>query len=71
MQFDFRMPKFGPRVFGKRKRYILFSHSLENLRKTAEYFGSHAFAPAETPWQQAADGNGAAATAATEPSATP
>ena len=50
MQFDFRMPKPGPRVFSKRKRYILFSHSLENLRKAAEYFGSHAFAPAETPW---------------------
>ena len=72
MQFDFRMPKFGPpQVFGKRKRYILFSHSVENMRKTAEYFGSHAYAPAEKPWQQAAaDGKGAAATVATEPSAT-
>ena len=55
MQFDFRMPKFGPpQAFGKRKRYILFSHSLKNLRKAAEYFGSHAFAPAEKPWPQAA-----------------
>ena len=72
MHFDFRMPKFGPpQVFGKRKRYILFSHSVENLRKTAEYFGSHAYAPAEKPWQQAAaDGKGAVATVATEPSAT-
>ncbi len=73
MHFDFRMPKYGPpQVFGKRKRYILFSHSLENLRKTAEYFGSHAFAPAEEPRPQtAANGNDVGATAATEPSATP
>ncbi len=73
MHFDFRMPKYGPpQPFGKRKRYILFSHLLENLRKTAEYFGSHAYAPAEEPWQHAAaDGKGATATAATEPSATP
>ena len=76
MQFDFRMPKFGPpQAFGERKRYILFSRSVTNLRRAAEYFGSHAFAPAEEPWPQApADGNGAAvttaATAATEPSAT-
>ena len=73
MQFDLRMPKFGPpQAFGKRKRYILFSHSLDNLRKTAEYFGSHAFAPAEKPWPKAAtNGKSAAATAETEPSATP
>jgi hypothetical protein len=73
MHFDFRMPKYGPpRVFGKRKRYILFSALPENLRKTAVYFGSHAFAPAEEPWPDAAaDGKSAAATAATEPSATP
>ena len=73
MQFDLRMPKFGPpQAFGKRKRYILFSHSLNNLRKTAEYFGSHAFAPAEKPWPQAATTEKRApATAETEPSATP
>ena len=71
MQFDFRMPEFGPpQRFGKRKRYVLFCHSLENLRKAAQYFGSHAFAPAEEPWPEAAaDGNGAAARVATEPSA--
>lgn len=51
MHFDFRMPKYGPpRVFTKRKRYILFSRSSENLRKTAVYFGSHPYAPAEEPW---------------------
>ena len=73
MQFDFRMLKFGPpQGFGERKRYILFSHSLTNIRRAAEYFGGHAFAPAEEPWPQAAaDSNGAAATAATEPSAIP
>jgi hypothetical protein len=42
------------------------------MRKAAEYFGSHAYAPAEEPWRHATvDGNGAAATVATEPSATP
>lgn len=54
MNFDFRMPKFGPpQVFGKRKRYILFTRSLENLQKTAEYFGSHTYAPAEDPSDEA------------------
>jgi hypothetical protein len=54
MLFDFRLPLFGPpQVFGKRKRYILFTRSLENLQKTAEYFGSHTYAPAEDPSDEA------------------
>jgi SAM-dependent methyltransferase len=48
--FDFRMPRYGKpwAVFGKNKRYVLFTRSVDNLQKIAQYFGNHPYAPAET-----------------------
>jgi len=49
MLFDFRMPRYGEpfAVFGRRKRYVLFTKSTDNLLRVAQYFGAHAYAPAE------------------------
>lgn len=49
MLFDFRMPQYGEpfAVFGRRKRYVLFTRSTDNLLLVARYFGTHPYAPAE------------------------
>jgi SAM-dependent methyltransferase len=49
MHVDFRVPHcaVGPR--GPRKRYILFSRSLEVMESVADWFGSHMYAPSEPP----------------------
>jgi SAM-dependent methyltransferase len=47
MLFDFRVPAIALGRFGRRKRYVLFTRSIQNLQNTAEYFGMHPFAPSE------------------------
>lgn len=47
MLFDFRLPVFGLSTIGRRKRYVLFTRSSDNMAKIAEYFGGHPYAPAE------------------------
>jgi hypothetical protein len=49
MLFDFRLPSIARSTGGRRKRYVLFTRSVDNLANIAEYFGRHAFAPSETP----------------------
>jgi SAM-dependent methyltransferase len=49
MLFDFRVPAIALGVVGRRKRYALFTRSVQNLQNTAEYFGMHPYAPSEAP----------------------
>jgi SAM-dependent methyltransferase len=47
MLFDFRVPAIALGHVGRRKRYVLFTRSIQNLQNTAEYFGMHPYAPSE------------------------
>jgi hypothetical protein len=47
MLYDFRLPLIATTSTGPRKRYVLFTRSSTIMRKTAEYFGNHAYAPSE------------------------
>jgi SAM-dependent methyltransferase len=53
MLFDFRLPSIARSTGGRRKRYVLFTRSVDNLANIAEYFGRHAFAPSEPPGRPA------------------
>jgi hypothetical protein len=49
MHLDFRVPHcaIGPR--GPRKRYIIFTRSLEVMESVSDWFGAHMWAPSERP----------------------
>jgi SAM-dependent methyltransferase len=47
MRFDFRLPEIVTGTAGPRKRYVLFTRPASNMRKIAEYFGGHPYAPSE------------------------
>jgi SAM-dependent methyltransferase len=49
MHLDFRLPRSVTGHAGARKRYVLFSQSLEVMDSVADWFGSHMFAPSERP----------------------
>ncbi|RJL25070.1 methyltransferase domain-containing protein [Bailinhaonella thermotolerans] len=47
MYFDFRVPRSATTYAGPRKRYVLFTRSVDRLQDVAEYFGDHTYAPSE------------------------
>jgi SAM-dependent methyltransferase len=49
MHLDFRMPHCGIGAGGPRKKYVIFSRSLDVMDSVADWFGAHAFAPSERP----------------------
>lgn len=48
-RFDFRLPRVATGYGGRRRRFALLSKSPEVMLATAEYFGSHPFAPSDGP----------------------
>jgi len=49
MHLDFRVPFCGVGAGGPRKRYVIFSRSLDVMDSVADWFGSHMYAPSERP----------------------
>jgi SAM-dependent methyltransferase len=49
MHLDFRVPLCGTGAGGPRKRYVIFSRSLDVMDSVADWFGSHMYAPSERP----------------------
>lgn len=45
--FDFRLPRAAETYAGPRKRYVLFTRSMERLGAIAQFFGAHSYAPSE------------------------
>lgn len=48
MYVDFRLPIAATTYAGPRKRYVLFTRSVDRLMGVARYFGDHVHAPSET-----------------------
>jgi hypothetical protein len=44
---DFRVPANHSKTMGPRKRYVLFTRSVDTLQSVAQWFGDHPYAPAE------------------------
>jgi SAM-dependent methyltransferase len=49
MHLDFRVPYCGTGRAGPRKKYVIFSRSLEVMESVSDWFGSHMYAPSERP----------------------
>jgi SAM-dependent methyltransferase len=49
MHLDFRVPLCATGGPGPRKRYVIFSRSLDVMDSVADWFGSHTYAPSERP----------------------
>lgn len=47
MYVDFRVPIAATTYAGPRKRYVLFTRSVDRLTDVARYFGDHTYAPSE------------------------
>jgi hypothetical protein len=49
MYVDFRLPAAATGSAGRRKRYVIFSHSREVMDAVSDYFGRTPYAPSEKP----------------------
>lgn len=47
MHVDFRVPIAATTYAGPRKRYVIFTRSVDRLADVARYFGDHTYAPSE------------------------
>jgi hypothetical protein len=58
MHVDFRLPAAATGSAGRRKRYVIFSHSRDVMDAVSDYFGRTPYAPSEKPVKRSREDHG-------------